>query len=128
MISLVYISNLWNSINEPYFRSNHHWYEGKPRPIPKIALVAELFPEVDFQISNLNENGVFIFCDKPIDIKDDTLIVNLRYGSYVLKTVAEVITKSKELNSFGLKFAGNSPDLLKERIEFLDKVKSGGYA
>ncbi len=119
------VVSLLKLLKRAYFNPKLKWYEGKPRAIPKIQ--ARLFSNNEMltaKLSNLDEQGCFVFGDHLIPLVDR---IELSCNDhYVNKTVTPVVALER-CSGYGVKFQIQNRDDEKEINEFVDYVRSQGY-
>lgn len=109
------------------------WYHGLPTPIP--GLVCDLGTSDRFRVSALDRKGIFLYRetggatpDWVVGRQARELALCFRDRRVRCRGIpVRALRRAGEFRGVGLRFAGMSPDMLKQLGDFVEVLKGEGY-
>lgn len=127
ILAALYAAHLYRHMKEPYYESGQHWFEGKPRFLPKLEAALQDGESITpVKLSRLGVEGCYAFTEVATQVgKVDGIQVKL--GDLELNCAVELVSQSKDGMGRGLRFIRASADQDKDIRDFIDRVRSAGY-
>lgn len=131
IISTFFHISLFKLLLASYYQPGVYWFEGAPRFIPRLKAVLQLSEDksIDVRFTKLADDGCFVYAESLSDVKRyraGTLAIELN-GSRVISHV-ETITTLTRCGGLGLRFIYKDFDSGKDMRDFIQTVRSAGYA
>jgi hypothetical protein len=119
-----------NEINRSFFDPRCRWFEGLPRPVPWVS--CEIPGRGVYQVSNVDEDGVFLFSRSPAagplgSLGGSSVEFALRYRGRSASCRGRVVTLLGSGAGGGVEFEGMRPDELKDLSDFVELMRGEGH-
>jgi hypothetical protein len=141
--STVLISWLQFELHQSFFDPKIAWYHGQPKPIPELRCqLTSGEKSMNFKVSRIDRNGVFLFANLPTQDQEldetngssssfsflqERRQLELRLNFRENQVVCEGTPILSVHQGVGVQFWNLAPDLKKEMIDFIEKLKGQGY-
>lgn len=129
ILSAFYLVHLYQALGMVYFHPGRAWHESLPRFVPKVTVwLPAADGKVRARLCRLGPEGCFIFTERAgMDPSEIELCVESD-GERSVHCRVELVSRTRDGAGMGLMFKAQDPDQWKDLSDFIDRVRSYGYA
>jgi hypothetical protein len=129
ILTIFYSVNLFQSLSMVYFDPGRRWHESYPRFIPNIEVsILHSAGKSPARISRIGLEGCFVYTNDATVLPTSVEISLIGPSQRTFKCPVSLVSKTKDKKGLGLQFNVTDNDTWKELNDFIDRVRSFGYA